>query len=169
MYSKALNNYAFTGFIKHFNDDTNEEISDIAVKLGKASWKKGRFDGLVAVTLKHRLDDFKITIFFLAEEGEWWISDTFIAKVNNPEKLVARRIEKKIKKEDVGKFIVCTRIDTEFSVMILPVPPPGFLRVEKIKEEFVDKWIHVTLHLPEDVLFKFKEPTMRITIEDKKV
>lgn len=94
-----------SGWTKRFSDGTIETGSDNEVKARKASWRKGRLEGLVAVDLcmNNRI------VALQAGEGDWWQADDYVAPLvagTVTGTLTARRTMRKLTEQDIGKWIV---------------------------------------------------------------
>jgi len=100
------------GWIKHFSDGTSEVGSDRAVRSHRASWTRGRHEGMVSVDLHWNGMLYTLS----CGEGEYFQSDTMTALFSPgqkmPGKMQTRRISRQLNENDVGKFISHNRIDS---------------------------------------------------------
>lgn len=88
--------FKYNGWVKYFADGTKEEGYDYLVQAKKASWSKGRLDGIIAVSLTH-----DGTTVMVRATGTWWQEDVFEAVVGeNGGKIVERRLFKDIVEND---------------------------------------------------------------------
>ena len=90
-------------WIKHFVDTRNETGKDADLMSGKASWAKGRLEGLRAATLSFAGSIIKVDA--MNPGAEIWQKDQFIAGVgsNLSTQRIARSLGLKVTEHDVGK------------------------------------------------------------------
>jgi len=138
------------GYVKLFADGSRECLSDEDVRQRKASWRHGRLEGLIGVYLCHN----SICVSLITGEGEWWQSDTMISvrsPITQQSEFFARRIERRIAPEDIGKFIVMNHnCRNNIHSIKLDAYPSGSTNIG-IEDKDIGKWIFVTLYPPHKV------------------
>jgi hypothetical protein len=84
------------GWVKHFADGTAEVGSDEAISAGKASWTRGRQNGIVAVSLS----DGPVVVYLTTDgddPGKFWQSDDYEVTFGKTSPvLIKRRIQLKV-------------------------------------------------------------------------
>jgi hypothetical protein len=137
------------GWVKHFNDGFSETGWDDDVRSHKASWRHGRLDDLVAVSLHH--DSLIVTLS--AFEGNWWQSDTMVSRFNGhgnvgQTSFLVRRLEYQIREQDVGKFVFSIIKDNDTAIRVsrwLPIADNTEKETIRLGPLHVGKWLFVTL------------------------
>jgi len=132
------------GYTKHFTDGSTELITDDLVKANKASWQRGRLHNISAVDL--HMDDLLIT---LSSPGEYWVADDYINivripsagnSITVPSQCIARRVERKLTEEDIGKWIILEIRDEKMFHMYLS-SKEGPCSQYQVTQEHIDKWL----------------------------
>jgi len=139
------------GWTKYFIDSTSENGSDKLIEAGKASWRRGRLDGMVAADISNG----KVTVSIGSPAvGQFWQSDTFISS-NVGTKCIERRVERYISKEDfeANLYIYIRKKGIEASVLLVPfIAKPselhsaGFEQYCAITRDLVGQWIIAELN-----------------------
>jgi hypothetical protein len=141
-------------WVKKFIDGIDEMGSNEAIRIGRASWTRGRLHGIKTVYLTHGL----ITIG-ISGQGEYHQSDTYESQVGiNGSKMIARRVERKI-----------VRTDRHFSIFTLPnslhisfnQPELPNTKIITVKKDMFDKWLIAEINL--------KSNTMRYYIRSERL
>lgn len=149
------------GWIKHFVDGSTETGLDNEVAAHKASWQKGRLDGLCGVELFCGKFGAKLT----AGEGEWWQADTMISRFVGVNKvgqrvMLSRRVQKKITDQDVGKHINMALHKGNFLTFDLTNQQSKYKTNIIIKREHISKWLTLSFNVDKQVF--------EISIKDKR-
>jgi len=135
------------GWIKRFVDGSWEEGKDKEVLAGRASWSRGRLEGMLRAEVHHGR-------YFLGicGPGEYWQSDDFSVNLSSGEtQLETRRLQRKIVLPDTN--MVVQRKESELLVFVYTGSPPympgEFLCVSP---EMLGKWLTLELNLKDDSL-----------------
>jgi len=162
------------GYIKVFDKAKGdiETIFDADVINKKSSWRHGRFVGLKAVVLHHGLaDGRRVSILVDGDEGEWWTSDTLISRyrsnTTSDVTFLERRIQKRLKNEDVGRTIcVAERPKDTYRVVLVDSPTRSSgQKIKMISPRDIGKWLCVTLVLRNEE----KDYSIAINLNQKKI
>jgi hypothetical protein len=126
-------------WIKHFVDARNETGKDADLLSGKASWTKGRLDGLRAATLSFAGTIIKVDA--MNPGAEIWQKDQFVVGVGSklPTERIARSLGLKLTKYDVDK---CAYVHDEghqvYSLRIKQNPPGNYM---VLSEKDIGSWL----------------------------
>lgn len=131
------------GWIKRFFHGTIEIGKDEDVRHKKASWSKGRLQGIKSVELHHK--GIQLTI---EGAGEYWQSDDYEVDFGmNIPILIARRIQKKVQPED--RFVCIFSDDRSLYVRFLSANRLNGSRkpIFPIDSNNIGKWITLEYNL----------------------
>lgn len=128
------------GWIKIF--DYGEELGlDDAVDRGKASWSKGKLNGMIGAAIK----DKKVGLVAIHGQGEYWQSDDFEVNLSeNTPKRIKRRIQKKVDSSDIMICLDDSSPDYRIFRFIKPKDTEEFFRgVLPIPHNVIGSWFTV--------------------------
>lgn len=126
-------------WVKFFSDGTHETGSDKDIACGRASWSKGRLDGIIEVSIEEGQTSCKLRV----EDTEWFQFDRLAAPmapgVHKPCR-THRVIQAKIKDHHVGHIIASEQNSQKLECWIANGGILIHVR-KRITEEDVGKWL----------------------------
>ena len=127
-------------WLKLFKDGSSERGSDSDIAEGKASWSRGRLDGIKSVQLFDRTHCCALTM----PNTQWHQYDRYMAMLgatgNNMSTKTARVVQAEIKPEHIGKAIHITNSARTILVYLCENIPKGDIL---ISQEHVGLWATV--------------------------
>jgi len=145
-------------WFKIFEDKTEERGLDQDIKAGKASWSKGRLDGIKEV----RIYDDRTTCSLYVQNTSWHQFDRFITEVvvgqtAKPTRIY-RAIQAELKDHHVGQTLICSYTGAKFYwaiVQELRSLPTNYFFCKLIKQNNVGQWLTMVLPLKDYPCIKF--------------
>jgi hypothetical protein len=131
------------GWAKYFLDGGVEEGRDIDISQGKASWSKGRLDGMFCTRIQH--NDYTSAIYGI---GSYWQSDDYEADLGSnliSPRLLTRRIQKKLEFTDHYIYKRESTYRADFLICRNPPVEPYYHMDTVITPDLLDHWFVVEL------------------------
>jgi len=125
-------------WIKHFVDARNEVGRDTDVMSGKASWSRGRLEGITSATLSYA------GTVVVVPGREIWQKDQYGGVVGSTPQRLSRSLGTKITQQDVGKKLYLHgtgRLEVYYLTMA-DIVPGDFIAVQP---DHVGQWAVVTI------------------------
>ena len=128
------------GWVKHFIDGTIEHGSDLLVEQGKASWSRGRLEGIDRVEIWHQG-----RFIAIQGPGEYWQSDTFeVGVLESDSQLVSRTIYRKFYPENTHMRFEEV-LGSRFISVGFPELADGDGHVMKVSHQWCGLWLKLDM------------------------
>lgn len=132
------------GWIKYFKDGTKETGDDSLVEQGKASWRKGRLEGLSGALLY----DGEVRLL-IEGSGEFWQSDEYeVSFFSSKPRRTKRRIQMQITPRD--QMMHTSLLKTGGSVIFSPLCEKYHHVAEdkkRLPPDYIGKWFTIELDI----------------------